>query len=843
MLKKMMSMVLSLLVLLGTAFPAMADAASATGVIKTEDRHVWDTDIRLSIRREDQLMRESGRELDEWDGEIAQRKQEALKTPLTKEALLKADPDIKILEEDGRVYYIGAGKTFVPVNDAADAYALAYRLVSLLGGTEETDLRLWSRLGINGQTVYSFQEIADSETVVGSTLKIALDENNEVSAVFANLLPDEEGENGGTKPLVSRRQAENAVFRQTNNKQLFRELTERTIRYPVDITDALDLESDDEDPVPQQLLWVVYTSNKGGDADIYPYVAHYVKLDGTYLFNLPVKQPGDAEARSGYRMQDVFAGMTPGEYTGEITDIRGNSRTITVPVMKNEETGDWYLGDPERRIAVADYYELAYDDQHPMNLVTSKTNEDWDNEDLFMYYNYIRAWEFYADMGWIGPDGQGTDVIILKGLAFRNHEPYENACSCGSVGGWQMFGYAPYNAKGKALGLVQGMDVLAHEYTHTFTASVMNENLYENDLGAINEAMSDIMGNLIEYILHDTEDTKWTLGENTGTSIRCMSDPNSKGQPAYVWDLFYGPHTDTPSTNNDRGGVHSNSSLLNRIAALLCLDHGMSYGDAVRFWMTVAMGMTPETDYRQMDALLNWAADASGNEDYKEALNSLIAEERLDVTERPETFPDRQRLAILSLPETETFEDTNWTLVALQLNTETLMALGTEFVSLLMQSRKDASVWQEALQEILSHVSLEGTQIHVDQAESKNEFAEAVLRILRGAAPYRQLLSWEENDTREMPMVEIEGDLTLYILINITGGGSKTNGTAVLIGGQWVDLMNLDKAEMGQLAAQIAVKFVQNLSAEKEGKIVYLPTDGLETVRLSDSESELETAA
>jgi len=160
-----------------------------------------------------------------------------------------------------------------------------------------------------------------------------------------------------------------------------------------------------------------------------------------------------------------------------------------------------------------------------------------------------------------------------------------------------------------------------------------------------------------------------------------------------------------------------------------------------------------------------------------------------------------------------------------------------------MQSRKDASVWQEALQEILSHVSLEGTQIHVDQAESKNEFAEAVLRILRGAAPYRQLLSWEENDTREMPMVEIEGDLTLYILINITGGGSKTNGTAVLIGGQWVDLMNLDKAEMGQLAAQIAVKFVQNLSAEKEGKIVYLPTDGLETVRLSDSESELETAA
>ena len=82
--------------------------------------------------------------------------------------------------------------------------------------------------------------------------------------------------------------------------------------------------------------------------------------------------------------------------------------------------------------------------------------------------------------------------------------------------------------------------------------------LYENDLGAINEAMSDIMGNLVEYIVQDTEDENWILGENAETPIRSMSNPRLYAQPEYVWDVFYGAHTDNPVTINDRGGVHLN---------------------------------------------------------------------------------------------------------------------------------------------------------------------------------------------------------------------------------------------------------------------------------------------
>lgn len=834
MLKKMISLTLTMLLLLGTVLTGAATAAGLSDGF-------WQTDIRMSITREDQLMRDVGKDLNTWDGEIAGRVRQALQDPLTMSILRRTDAKTEIMEENGRVYYIGPSRAFPMVYDAADAYALVYRLVSMLGGSEKTDLRLWSRLTKDGNTVYSFQEIADSETVPGSTVKIALDENGKVTAVFANIMPPDYEKRKESAPSVSRMEAERAVLEYANGEKLLPEYTERIIREPVWLAD-LDLESSDDDAVPHQLLWVVYTTNSGEDFETYPYLAHYLKLDGTWLFKLAVKQPGDEEARSGFRRPDVFAGMTAGEYTGEITDIYGNAHTVTVPVMKSEKTQRWYLGDVNRRIAVADFYEAVYQDSHPLLLVSRLTNSGWDNEDLYMYYNYIRAWDFYAEMGWIGPDGQGTDVIILKGLAYRSHDPYENACSIGLVEGWQMFGYTPIGANDEPLGLVKGLDVMAHEYTHTFTSAVMNENMYENDLGAINEAMSDIMGNLVEFIYNDTEDTAWTLGENTGMPIRSMTDPNSMSQPAYVWDIYYGPHSDAPGTANDRGGVHYNSSLLNRICALLCRDYGMSYEEAVSFWLTVAMGMTPEADYTQMHALLKWAAKASGNEAYLDALNTLIAEERLDTTARPTGFPEGQRMAILRLPDNETFADENWAMLVFQVNTQTLVDVGAALVTLIMQSRGDPSVWQNSMEELMKHVSMKDNKLSVDDAPTDDAFVQAVLNLLRGKDLYSQLMSWPETDTREIPLVENENQLTVYLLMNITGGGSTISGITALIGGRWIDIANVSQAGMFQMS-QVAKNLLQNTGDKQEGKIVYLPTEGLDEVRLLETAFPLSAVA
>jgi hypothetical protein len=321
-----------------------------------------------------------------------------------------------------------------------------------------------------------------------------------------------------------------------------------------------------------------------------------------------------------------------------------------------------------------------------------------------------------------------------------------------------------------------------------------------------------------------------------------MSDPNSKDQPAYVWDMFYGPHTDKPVTANDRGGVHTNSSLLNRIAALLCLNYGMSLEEAVSYWMTVAMGMTPEADYVQLHALLKWAAKFSGNEQYLDAINALIDEERLDTTARPTDFPDGQRMAILRLPDTEAFEDDNWAMLVFQVDIPTLVGLGSELLSLIMQSSGDPDSLKKALEDIVNHIRLDENQLTVNDEPSENDFVDSVLSILKSKDIYRQIMTWPETDTREMPLVEGEGNLSLYLLLNINSGGSKISGGAVLLGGQWIDLANIDRSDMTQIG-RLAMNIMKNAGAKQEGKIVYLPTEGLDQVLLSEEGMSLLSAA
>ena len=97
------------------------------------------------------------------------------------------------------------------------------------------------------------------------------------------------------------------------------------------------------------------------------------------------------------------------------------------------------------------------------------------------------------------------------------------------------------------------------------------------------------------------------------------------------------------------------------------------------------------------------------------------------------------------------------------------------------------------------------------------------------------MMSWEENDTGEIPLVEAEDYLTLHMLINISAGGSKISGLTVLIGTQWVDLMNLEKSDMIRLIPGLLTNAAQRNDAGSGEKISYLPTDGLEAVRLSET--------
>jgi Zn-dependent metalloprotease len=135
-----------------------------------------------------------------------------------------------------------------------------------------------------------------------------------------------------------------------------------------------------------------------------------------------------------------------------------------------------------------------------------------------------------------------------------------------------------------------------------------------NDYGAINEAMSDIQGNVCDLMYVDEgegEEADWLVGEDIGNGIRSMSDPHRFQQPEYTWDLHFVPEVRDPTELNDRGGVHSNSSLLNNLAWRLCEKGGMTLEQARAYWFTVDCSMVPGTDYPELANLLPWALKMS----------------------------------------------------------------------------------------------------------------------------------------------------------------------------------------------------------------------------------------
>jgi Zn-dependent metalloprotease len=115
-------------------------------------------------------------------------------------------------------------------------------------------------------------------------------------------------------------------------------------------------------------------------------------------------------------------------------------------------------------------------------------------------------------------------------------------------------------------------DVVAHEYTHGITDFESNL-IYRNTPGAINESFSDIWGEFVDLVVvysNDVASARWLLSEDVpGGPIRSMKDPTLFNDPDRLNSPFYVPPPSIPNQDNDYGGVHSNSGVLNKFCYLL----------------------------------------------------------------------------------------------------------------------------------------------------------------------------------------------------------------------------------------------------------------------------------
>ncbi len=122
-------------------------------------------------------------------------------------------------------------------------------------------------------------------------------------------------------------------------------------------------------------------------------------------------------------------------------------------------------------------------------------------------------------------------------------------------------------------------DVDGHELTHGVT-DFTSRLLYIYQSGAINESISDIMGEYIDqdFPVTPTASKKWILGDlvpGYPNGIRNMKDPTQSvqgAQPDRMTSPYYFAATSTWFSGTDNGGVHYNSGVANKAGYLMGED-------------------------------------------------------------------------------------------------------------------------------------------------------------------------------------------------------------------------------------------------------------------------------
>jgi bacillolysin len=181
------------------------------------------------------------------------------------------------------------------------------------------------------------------------------------------------------------------------------------------------------------------------------------------------------------------------------------------------------------------------------------------------YDNFGRVYDYYRSRF-------GRDSYDDMGAPLIGTVDYPAACSGGAY--WDPDQQQMFFCEGFA----GPLDVTAHEVTHAVTERTAGLD-YEGESGALNEALSDMFASNL--------DGNWQIGEDLpGGAIRDMADPDRDAtnpddcpddggfcQPAHVDDYYV--------TDNDHGGVHTNSGIPNHAYYLMVQNIGRDASEQI----------------------------------------------------------------------------------------------------------------------------------------------------------------------------------------------------------------------------------------------------------------------
>lgn len=480
-----------------------------------------------------------------------------------------------------------------PVQDENDAIHALEGIQSLLG--IETGYFPFSVYGstFQGCTFYTYRQLKGDLLVQNASLKIVLDREGYPFMLQSSLSTNLDYE--VSDPKITAADAEDIVLRTIGNGyEILKDYTMETCLV-------------DDDRMAMHCFQVMTNNPQASLSFDMPYIIHFVDYDGNYIKNYPTAYlPEDRFADSGN--ETYFKDMEPEEHTFTIKR-NGESFTFTVPVSYNRLDGRYYLADPERKIILADYYEFVYNGGNLL-FDSSDDAETWKEIHLITYYNFIRAYDFFKAFHIESTDGFGMPILILTDWCNEKHEPGGSMCNMGILFGWSVM------AVSDSIPSAYSMDAAGHEYTHGISNFSRQGCVYYDEYGTINEAFSEILGNISEMYMGETDDTTWLLAETCGKPVLCMSQPDLYYQPNWVGDQYYTPHSVMSLTTDytDFGGVHRNDSLLTNLCCVL-EQHGMTLTELANYFLCAIEMHTTLADFDDMYGVFIAAAKVCGRED------------------------------------------------------------------------------------------------------------------------------------------------------------------------------------------------------------------------------------
>jgi thermolysin len=309
---------------------------------------------------------------------------------------------------------------------------------------------------------------------------------------------------------------------------------------------------------------------------------------------LLVYAPGDQPPALAYRFEiadNRFETLARVEYTvnaktGALLNVMENLQAVTAQGQSStgktfsfeatQQGGAYAMIDTTRAAGGIRTYSANGGQGMPGSLVTSTSlTANWDRNGakpgsaVDAHYYAGKVYDVYkTKLARNGLNGQGGAMVSTVHYG----QNFANAFWTGSQ---MVYG----DGTAATASFAAALDVVGHEFTHGVTGSESNLT-YQNQSGALNEAMSDIFGNIIEHEVFPDPVKNWQVGEGLlgAQFLRDMQDPSKGRQPGHMAEFV--------RTSQDNGGVHINSGIVNNAAYLMTMG-----GTQLRSKVQVARGI------------------------------------------------------------------------------------------------------------------------------------------------------------------------------------------------------------------------------------------------------------